>query len=115
MAFSEFELKKVQVEVGRFIEANRPPADMRDKLDLGFKIERQSIILFEISPRRDRPEETMHHPVAKATYSKAALCWKVYWQRADLKWHRYEPEPLVDQLVDFLDIVNEDKHACFWG
>ncbi|MGH8716972.1 MAG: DUF3024 domain-containing protein [Burkholderiales bacterium] len=31
------------------------------------------------------------HPVAKATYVKAQDVWKVFWQRADLKWHRYDP------------------------
>jgi hypothetical protein len=115
MAFSEFEMKKVQVEVGRFIEAQRPPAEMRDQLDLGFKIENQSIILFEIRPRGNKPEEKIEAPVAKTTYLKSRGSWKVYWMRADLKWHKYEPYPELDQLVDFLDIVEADEYGCFWG
>jgi len=115
MALSEFERKKVEVELGRFIESKRPPPEIRDQLDLGFRIENQSVLLFEIRPRWDKPGEKMESPVAKATYSKAQQVWKVYWKRADLKWHRYEPTPAVDQLGDFLALVDEDKHACFWG
>ena len=34
-----------------FIEARRPPVEIRDKVDLSYKIENQSIIIFEIRPR----------------------------------------------------------------
>jgi len=115
MAFSAFELKKVHDEATRFVEAKRPPAEMRDKLDLGYRTANQSIVLFEIRPHWNKPGETLEHPVAKATYSKTALRWKVYWMRADLKWHRYDPEPLAVQLIDFLSIVDEDVYGCFWG
>ena len=115
MALSEFERHKVEVEVGRFVETHRPPENIRDQLDLGYRVENQSVYLFEIRPCWDKPQETMECPVAKATYSKGQAIWKVYWQRADLKWHRYDPTPEVDQLVDFLALVGEDEHACFFG
>jgi hypothetical protein len=41
--------------------------------------------------------------------------WNVFWQRADLKWRRYEPEPEVGSLDEFLQLVDDDAHACFWG
>lgn len=115
MALSEVERHKVEVEVGRFVESHRPPENIREQLDIGFKLENQSIVLFEIRPRWDKPEEKMEHPVAKATYSRAQQIWKVYWMRSDLKWHRYEPAPSAEQLADFLTLVDEDEHACFWG
>jgi hypothetical protein len=61
------------------------------------------------------PEKTIEHLVAKATYIKKSDIWKVYWQRADLKWHGYEMEPEVDTLEEFFKIVNEDEFCCFWG
>ncbi len=57
----------------------------------------------------------MEHPVAKATYVKTQGIWKVYWQRADLKWHGYEPDPEVETLQEFLAIVDRDEYACFFG
>ncbi|MDP6526321.1 MAG: DUF3024 domain-containing protein [Kiritimatiellia bacterium] len=115
MALSEFECRKLEVELDRFIESTRPPLEIRDKLDTGYRVENQSVLLFEIRPRWDKPKDKMESPVAKATYSKTQEVWKIYWMRADLKWHRYEPMPTVDQLGDFLSLVDEDKHACFWG
>ncbi|MGH9576307.1 MAG: DUF3024 domain-containing protein [Terriglobales bacterium] len=53
--------------------------------------------------------------MAKATFVKTEAAWRVYWQRADLKWHRYDPVPLVESLEDFVKLVDEDHHACFWG
>ena len=53
--------------------------------------------------------------MAKATYVKKQNVWKVYWQRADLKWHRYDPDPEVPSLQAFLDLVDRDEHACFFG
>ena len=48
MALSEFERKKLEAEVSRFIETNRPPEGIRHRLDIGFRIENQSVVLFEI-------------------------------------------------------------------
>jgi len=41
--------------------------------------------------------------------------WKIYWQRADLKWHLYEPNKEVKTIKTFIKIVDEDKLGCFWG
>lgn len=40
---------------------------------------------------------------------------EVFWCRADLKWHGYELAPHVGSVEKFLAIVDEDKHACFFG
>ncbi len=115
MAFSELEKKTVEAELSLFIETHRPPENIRDQVDIGFNLENQSVVLFEIRPRWNKHDEKMESPVAKATYSKAQQVWKVYWMRADLKWHRYAPTPSVDRLDGFLRLVDEDKNACFWG
>lgn len=57
----------------------------------------------------------MESPVAKASYVKTQGIWKIFWQRADLKWHRYEPTPAVETLEEFLAVVEKDEYACFWG
>lgn len=57
----------------------------------------------------------MAHSVAKATYVRTQECWKVFWLRADLKWHSYSPMPVVDSIEKFLALVEADNHACFFG
>ena len=115
MAISEFEIKKIEKEVGAFVEKRRPPPHIRDELDLGYRVKGQSVEIYEIRPRWRQPGEKIEEPVAKATYVKSQRVWKVYWQRADLKWHRYDPNPVVESLQEFLSLVDHDEYACFFG
>ena len=33
---------------------------------------------------------------------------------ANSKWHGCSPEPEVKTLQEFIDLVKEDEHLCFW-
>ena len=98
-----------------FLERKRPKIEIRNQVDIGYKIDGQSIILFEISPRWDNPEIICEYPFAKTTYVKKNNNWKVYWMRADLKWHSYPIQPTVKNLKEFTRLVEEDEHHCFFG
>lgn len=115
MAFSELEQKRIEKAVDRFIQHNRPPPHIRNELDLGFRLRGQSVEIFEIRPVWRDPSQKMESSVAKATWVKTQNLWKVYWMRADLKWHSYPPAPEVEAIDAFLALVAEDKHACFFG
>ena len=115
MPISEFEVKRCEKEIQKFLDARRPPAHIRDKLDFGYRIENQSVELFEVRPQWNNPQNKIEIPFAKATYVKKEKLWKIYWQRQDLKWHRYTPAPTVKYFEEFLSIVNEDANACFFG
>jgi hypothetical protein len=93
------------------------PADeaLRQKLDFGYNIEDQSVILFEIRPDWAKPEIIREHPFAKATYVKKSDTWKIYWLRANLKWYPYDPNPTAKSLQNFLEIVERDDRHCFFG
>lgn len=115
MAISEFEIKRYEKIVGDYIEKRRPPAEVRDQVDLGFRIKGQSIVIFEIREVWNQPDQKVEIDIAKATYVKRHKIWKIYWQRADLKWHRYDPTPEANSVEEFLNIVEEDEWCCFWG
>lgn len=115
MAISEFEIKRCEKLVGTFIENNRPPPHIRKQLDLSFRIKNQSIEIFGLRSLWNNPDKIIEEMQAKATYVKKTKTWKVYWQRADLKWHSYQPTPEVDTLEDFLTLVSKDEHYCFKG
>ncbi len=57
----------------------------------------------------------MEHPIAKATFVRSTALWKIFWMRSDLKWHGYEPLPVVGSIEKFLATVEKDEYACFWG
>ena len=98
-----------------YISRVRPPKEVRHQVDLAYEIENQSIILNEIRPFWNDSNKILSRGYAKATFVHQQNIWKIYWKRADNKWHLYEPLPSVDRLEDFLKIVDEDKTACFKG
>lgn len=98
-----------------FLSRIRPPEDIRDKLDIGYTIDNQSIIIFEIRPQWNKPEVIQEHPFAKTTFVKAKNCWKVFWMRANSNWYPYSPQPTVQNLPEFIQLVEEDKYHCFFG
>jgi len=98
-----------------FITRIRPPEAIREKLDIAYRIEGQSIIIYEIRPHFQLPEKIIKSGVAKTTFVKAKNHWKVFWQRADLKWHSYEPKPAVKTIKEFTELVEKDEYHCFFG
>jgi hypothetical protein len=116
MPLSEIEVARVKKALDTFMLSRRPPPHIRPKLDLGYRISGQSLEIFEIRPAwRGLPHERCESPVAKATFVRSRSLWRVFWQRRDLKWHSYEPAPEVRSIDEFLSLVAEDTHACFFG
>lgn len=116
MALSEIEVARVKRALEAFMQIRRPPLHIRAKLDLGCRISGQSLEIFEIRPAwRGLALERHESAVAKATFVRSRNVWRVFWQRRDLKWHGYEPASEVKSIEDFLSIVAEDRHACFFG
>ena len=50
MAFTEFEIAEYDKLVATFISKRRPPENIRDEVDLAYRITDQSIVIFEIQP-----------------------------------------------------------------
>ena len=115
MAFSELERHRFEKPVKAYIEARRPPPHIRPELDIGYRIAGQSVEVFEVRPVYQRPGDIIERPVARATYVKSRRIWKIYWMRADLKWHRYEPRATVTTIEDFIAAIDEDPFGCFFG
>lgn len=115
MSFTELETKRIEKETRTFVEKRRPPPHVRPQLDIASRITRQSILIFEIRPMWRDPAKKQEIEVAKATYVKSRDVWRVYWLRADLKWHPYDPLREVGSLKEFLNEVDEDPFCCFWG
>lgn len=116
MAFNDIEIGKIKIELNKFIEMRRPPLHIRDEVDLDYRIENQSIIIYEI--RKDFMDENgpkLVIDIAKTTYIKSSKKWKLFWMRSDFKWYGYEDNLLSDDLSTVLNVINEDEIGCFWG
>lgn len=98
-----------------YVESIRPPEDIRDKVDIAYKIDNQSVILCEVRPLFMHPGQKGEFGYARATYVKRSGKWKVYWMRASGKWNVYAPMPEVANLKEFVRLVEEDAYHCFKG
>jgi len=113
MALSELELAGVNRTMTAYIARRRPRPEIRNELDIGYSIENQSIIVHE--DRQLYDGSRMIEPVAKATWVKTQRTWKVFWMRADLRWHSYEPLAIARTLDKVLEEIDADPYGCFWG
>jgi len=115
LALTEIELKRCEKEIAAFMDRRRPPTHIRDRFDVGYRIDGHRVEIFEVKPDWKDPLIRREAPVAKATFVRTQGLWKVYWMRRDLKWHGYPPKAEVNTLKEFLGAVDRDEHGCFWG
>jgi len=50
----------------------------------------------------------------KIVHVKSRDVWKLYWKRADMKWHLHSTAD-YEALDDLLDEIRKDPEGCFWG
>ena len=116
MAIDVLQTVEIIEMLENFVDQLRPAdEEIRKKLDFGYNIENQSVILFEIRPDWIDPGIIRQHPFAKATYVKASNSWKIYWLQGNGKWSPYDAAPTAKSLKVFLEIVKKDDHSCFFG
>ena len=114
MAFNELDRKRIDRIVGGFCRRRTRP-ESADQLRLDYEIDRQSVVVFEERPDWMDATQRMHTPVAKLRFVRTTGAWTLYWMRADLKWHRYEPaEPTAD-LAALVDVIDRDEYCAFFG
>ena len=114
MAFSDEEITLCSALASAFCE-RRVPAHVYHQAWLGFKIDGQSIILIEYRVHWKDKTKTIAHQIAKTTFNRRSGEWKVFWLRASLRWWANEPCPTVSSFEEFLEEVDQDECACFFG
>jgi hypothetical protein len=101
--------------VGAFLEKRRPRPEIRDQLDFRADISESEVIIAEVRPSFQDKTRKIEHPVARAKWIARHKKWRLFWRRADLKWHSYQPMPEATTLAAILSEVHRDPHCCFFG
>jgi hypothetical protein len=114
MAFSERELRRIEQTVGELCR-KRSPAHLKDKLGLEYSVKGNEVVIVERRPKWDDPNEWIESPVAKLKFVRSTNKWRLYWQRADLKWHEYPGQSSSDRISDLVQEIDADPLACFFG
>lgn len=116
MPFTESEIAEHTALIEeRFWSRRRPPLHLREKIREGQRLEGLNIELFFARPSFFRPGEIIEEDIARIQWVRARKIWKLYWKRADLKWHRYDPHPEAATLAEALRVIDEDACCCFFG
>jgi hypothetical protein len=116
MPFTESEIAEHTALIEElFWSRRRPPLHLREKIREGQRLEGLNIELFFARPSIFRPEQIIEEDIARIQWMRTRKIWKLYWKRADLKWHRYDPLPEAANLAEALRVIDEDAFRCFLG
>jgi len=102
--------------IKNYVESLRPESlEIREQVDIGYSYDGKVVILFQIRLDWNDAKKKQHFDFAKIRYYKSRKEWNLYWMRANGKWEIYEPFPKSTYLDKIIEIIKEDKHACFFG
>jgi hypothetical protein len=114
MAFNELDLRRIERVVGDFCRRRTQP-EVAGELRLIYEVDGQSVVISEERPDWRDSAGRMHTPVAKLRFVRSSGLWSLYWMRADLKWHAYEPAPPSRDLAELVEVVDRDRCCGFFG
>ncbi|MEZ9997941.1 DUF3024 domain-containing protein [Vibrio lentus] len=112
MAFSEFETARYLKMMQIFVEEIRPPQAVRAQIDYISEIEKQSVMLYELSNSFSRDGTTQRFPVAKITYVNTKKHWVLYGMRASGKWMKHS---IHSHLEFAIGTLKSDPDCNFFG
>ncbi|OAV45134.1 DUF3024 domain-containing protein [Lewinella sp. 4G2] len=109
-------MDNIKEYLDQYVQSIRPPAEIRPNLDINYSIENHSVYINEVRPRDyGNLADYRSYPNVKFTYVKSRNIWKIYWMRADLKWHAYTPAKEVNTIEDAIKVYDADEYGCFKG
>jgi len=114
MAFNDLELARIERTVGKLCERRAPPPHLRHEISMEYRVDGHAVTVFERRPKW-RGKDFTEEGVAKLRFVRRAGEWRLYWQRADMKWHSYTPLASSTELSDLVAEIDADPHACFFG
>ncbi len=116
MAFTEIEIAEHTGLIEQLLwSRRRPPLQVRDQMREGQRFAGLAIEFFYVRPAFNRPGHQVEESIGKVQYVRSRRVWRLYWKRADGKWHGYQPRPEVKSLGVALRVIDEDACNCFFG
>lgn len=113
MALNDIEVAQIKRRMEFFMEKRRPAEQLRDELDLNYRIEDDSVVIFEIR-RLTWSDSQIQEPIAKITHNKASSSWSLLWMDKDSNWHNYD-ERMLGSFSDAIRLIEDDSQGYFFG
>lgn len=116
MAFTDLEIAQhMKVLEDAFWSRRRPPLHLREQMLEGHRFTGQAIELFFVRPAFGCPGKHFEESIAKVQFVRTRKAWRIFWKRADGKWHGYKPCSKASALAAALRVIDEDANCCFFG
>lgn len=116
MAFTDIEIAEHSGLIEQLLwSRRRPPLHLRDKIREGQCFAGHAIEFFFVRPLFNNPGRQVEESIAKVQFVRVRRVWRIYWKRADGKWHGYPPRREVKTLAAALLVIDEDACNCFFG
>ena len=60
MAISEFEIKRCEKELDKFLVESRPPVEVRNQVGIAYRFNKQRVEIFEVKAKWNSPAEKLN-------------------------------------------------------
>lgn len=114
MPLSEFTKKLIETKLTEYCQ-RRIPIDIRDQVNLIFKIIRDKVTLIETRPYFKDPSIWTENPVAQFRFDDKANKWTLYCTGRSAQWQLYDLIIPSTDFDDMLKALDNDKTGIFWG
>lgn len=116
MAFTDIEIAEHSELIEQLLwSRRRPPLHVRELMREGQRFAGHAIEFYFVRPLFNHPGRQVEESIAKVQFVRARRVWRIYWKRADGKWHGYSPCREVKTLATALRVIDEDAGHCFFG
>ena len=108
------EKQKISEIVGNFCDTRIPP-HARDQIKMFYRINGNSIVIFESRPYWQDKSIWTEMPIAKIRFLPDKNVWQLFWQKANGRWLKYPDFPPTKNLHDIISEIDSDPYHVFWG
>ncbi len=113
MALSEFTTKLVQTKLSWFCR-EKVPLHYRSRIRLGYRIEGDTVTIFEQRATFSDPDRWVDLDVAQFRWDDRRKTWSLFYRDREAAWRHYYLEPRSD-FEALLREVDDDPVEVFWG
>ncbi|OBU07098.1 DUF3024 domain-containing protein [Morganella psychrotolerans] len=113
MAFNDIEVAQIKQCMNYFMEKYRPPKHIRDEHDLQYRIEDDSVVIFDVR-QLAWSSGTVEEMLAKITINRVSNSWSLFWSTENNEWRHYDAK-MIGSFSDAIKIIDEDATHRFFG
>ncbi len=110
MALNDIEVAQIKRYMRLFMNKRRPPAFIRDEVDLEYRIWGNDVVICRVNYINKKKYES---PIAKMVLNRPHTRWNLYSMNQSQEWIIAAKEP-ISAFSDAIKLVEDDINCCFF-